>query len=103
MIEYRLDGPDDYNNVQVISLSATDVQTMVKQSTKLLVTVTRRSLSTSMQPVSVVVTGGFDFDSVIMNDNANGNEEDNPKKIITSFKMFIGIGVLIFMVILVVV
>lgn len=103
MIEYRLDGPDDYNNVQVISLSATDVQTMVKQSTKLLVTVTRRSLSTSMQPVSVVVTGGFDFDSVVVNDDTSKNEKDKPKSIPVDTSTIIGIGVLIVVVILVVV
>ena len=68
-IEHRLDGPDDYNNVQVILLDSETVESMTKESNKIQVKVTRRSLSTSIQPVSIVVTGGFDWSSVVVNDD----------------------------------
>lgn len=76
-IDSRLDVPDDDNNVQVISLSAEDVRTLVQISTTLRVKITRRSLSTLAQPVSIVVTGAFDFDSVVVNDDTSKDESDS--------------------------
>lgn len=71
--------PDDDNNVQVISLTPEDVQTLVQQSTTLRVKVTRRSLSTMSQPVSIVVTGSFDFDAVEVNDDTSQDEGEGEK------------------------
>ena len=101
-IEHRLDGPDDYNNVQVILLDSETVKSMTKESNKIQVKVTRRSLSTSMQPVSIVVTGGFDWSSVVVNDDTSKNEADVPKGIPIDTNVVIGILIIIVTVILVV-
>ena len=100
-IESRLDGPDDYNNVQVISLDAERVASMTQQSNKIIVSVTRRSLTTSMQPVSIVVTGGFDWSAVVVNDDTSKNEKDVPKGIPIDTNMIIGIVIILVTVILV--
>lgn len=97
-----MDGPDDYNNVQVISLDAERVESVTEESDKLIVSVTRRSLTTSMQPVSIVVTGGFDWSSVVVNDSANQNEEDVPKGIFNYLKKALLITAYVLIVILVV-
>lgn len=101
-IEHRLDGPDDYNNVQVILLDSETVESMTKESNKIQVKVTRRSLSTSMQPVSIVVTGGFDWSSVVVNDNTNQKEEDVPEGIFIYIKKALLITAYVMIVILVV-
>ncbi|CBK21446.2 uncharacterized protein [Blastocystis hominis] len=98
----ELDGPDDYNNVQVILLDSETVESMTKESNKIQVKVTRRSLSTSMQPVSIVVTGGFDWSSVVVNDDTSKNEADVPKGIPIDTNVVIGILIIIVTVILVV-
>ena len=97
-----MDGPDDYNNVQVISLDAESVASMTQQSNKIIVSVTRRSLTTSMQPVSIVVTGGFDWSAVVVNDDTSKNEKDVPKGIPIDTNMIIGIVIILVTVILVV-
>lgn len=97
-----MDGPDDYNNVQVISLDAERVESVTEESDKLIVSVTRRSLSTSMQPVSIVVTGGFDWSSVVVNDDTSKNEEDVPKDIPIDTNVIVGIVIILVTVILVV-
>lgn len=97
-----MDGPDDYNNVQVISLDAERVASMTQQSNKIIVSVTRRSLTTSMQPVSIVVTGGFDWSAVVVNDDTSKNEKDVPKGIPIDTNMIIGIVIILVTVILVV-
>ena len=96
-----MDGPDDYNNVQVISLDAESVASMTKQSNKIIVSVTRRSLTTSMQPVSIVVTGGFDWSSVVVNDDTSKNEKDEPKGVPIDTNMVVGIVIILVTVILV--
>ena len=96
-----MDGPDDYNNVQVISLDAERVASMTKQSNKIIVSVTRRSLTTSMQPVSIVVTGGFDWSSVVVNDDTSKNEKDIPKGIPMDINVIVGIVIILVTVILV--
>ena len=96
-----MDGPDDYNNVQVISLDAERVASMTKQSNKIIVSVTRRSLTTSMQPVSIVVTGGFDWSSVVVNDDTSKNEKDEPKGVPIDTNMVVGIVIILVTVILV--
>lgn len=96
-----MDGPDDYNNVQVISLDAESVASMTQQSNKIIVSVTRRSLTTSMQPVSIVVTGGFDWSAVVVNDDTSKNEKDVPKGIPIDTNMIIGIVIILVTVILV--
>ena len=96
-----MDGPDDYNNVQVISLDAESVASMTKQSNKIIVSVTRRSLTTSMQPVSIVVTGGFDWSSVVVNDDTSKNEKDIPKGIPMDINVIVGIVIILVTVILV--
>lgn len=97
-----MDGPDDYNNVQVISLDAERVASMTQQSNKIIVSVTRRSLTTSMQPVSIVVTGGFDWSAVVVNDDTSKNEKDVPKGMPIDTNMIIGIVIILVTVILVV-
>ena len=74
IVECRLTVPDDKNNVQVISLTSEDVQTLMQQSTTLRVKVTRRSLNTLSQPVSIVVTGAFNFDTVEVSDDTSQDE-----------------------------
>ena len=96
-----MDGPDDYNNVQVISLDAESVASMTKQSNKIIVSVTRRSLTTSMQPVSIVVTGGFDWSAVVVNDDTSKNEKDIPKGIPMDINVIVGIVIILVTVILV--
>ena len=96
-----MDGPDDYNNVQVISLDAERVASMTKQSNKIIVSVTRRSLTTSMQPVSIVVTGGFDWSAVVVNDDTSKNEKDVPKGIPMDINVIVGIVIILVTVILV--
>ena len=96
-----MDGPDDYNNVQVISLDAERVASMTKQSNKIIVSVTRRSLTTSMQPVSIVVTGGFDWSAVVVNDDTSKNEKDIPKGIPMDINVIVGIVIILVTVILV--
>lgn len=96
-----MDGPDDYNNVQVISLDAESVASMTQQSNKIIVSVTRRSLTTSMQPVSIVVTGGFDWSAVVVNDDTSKNEKDIPKGIPMDINVIVGIVIILVTVILV--
>lgn len=96
-----MDGPDDYNNVQVISLDAERVASMTKRSNKIIVSVTRRSLTTSMQPVSIVVTGGFDWSAVVVNDDTSKNEKDIPKGIPMDINVIVGIVIILVTVILV--
>ena len=96
-----MDGPDDYNNVQVISLDAESVASMTQQSNKIIVSVTRRSLTTSMQPVSIVVTGGFDWSAVVVNDDTSKNEKDVPKGIPMDINVIVGIVIILVTVILV--
>lgn len=74
-------GVDHYNNVQVISLSASDVRSLTSGTNTLRVVVSCDSLSTSFQPVSIVITGSFLFDSVVVNDDRSGDEEDIPTPI----------------------
>ena len=71
--------PDDKNNVQVISLTSEDVQTLMQQSTTLRVKVTRRSLNTLSQPVSIVVTGAFNFNEVEVSDDTSQDEGEGEK------------------------
>lgn len=97
----ELDGPDDYNNVQVISLDAERVASMTQRSNKIIVSVTRRSLTTSMQPVSIVVTGGFDWSAVVVNDDTSKNEKDIPKGIPMDINVIVGIVIILVTVILV--
>lgn len=97
-----MDGPDDYNNVQVISLDAERVESVTEESDKLIVSVTRRSLTTSMQPVSIVVTGGFDWSAVVVNDDTSKNEKDIPKGIPMDINVIVGIVIILVTVILVV-
>ena len=96
-----MDGPDDYNNVQVISLDAERVASMTQQSNKIIVSVTRRSLTTSMQPVSIVVTGGFDWSAVVVNDDTSKNEKDVPKGMPMDINVIVGIVIILVTVILV--
>ena len=96
-----MDGPDDYNNVQVISLDAESVASMTQQSNKIIVSVTRRSLTTSMQPVSIVVTGGFDWSAVVVNDDTSKNEKDVPKGMPMDINVIVGIVIILVTVILV--
>lgn len=79
IVECRLTVPDDKNNVQVISLTSEDVQTLVQQSTTLRVKVTRRSLNTLSQPVSIVVTGAFNFNAVEVSDDTSQDEGEGEK------------------------
>ena len=86
----------------MISLDAERVASMTQQSNKIIVSVTRRSLTTSMQPVSIVVTGGFDWSAVVVNDDTSKNEKDVPKGIPIDTNMIIGIVIILVTVILVV-
>ena len=79
IVECRLTVPDDKNNVQVISLTSEDVQTLMQQSTTLRVKVTRRSLNTLSQPVSIVVTGAFNFNAVEVSDDTSQDEGEGEK------------------------
>ena len=85
----------------MISLDAESVASMTKQSNKIIVSVTRRSLTTSMQPVSIVVTGGFDWSSVVVNDDTSKNEKDEPKGVPIDTNMVVGIVIILVTVILV--
>ena len=86
----------------MISLDAERVASMTQQSNKIIVSVTRRSLTTSMQPVSIVVTGGFDWSAVVVNDDTSKNEKDVPKGMPIDTNMIIGIVIILVTVILVV-
>ena len=79
----RLNEPDHYNNVEVISLSKSTLQKVCPSSgnCEATVEIKRYSLSTKYQPVSVVITGEFVFDSVIVNDDTSNNYSDIPAKI----------------------
>ena len=74
---------------------------MTQQSNKIIVSVTRRSLTTSMQPVSIVVTGGFDWSAVVVNDDTSKNEKDIPKGIPMDINVIVGIVIILVTVILV--
>ena len=54
-----------------------------------------------MQPVSIVVTGGFDWSAVVVNDDTSKNEKDVPKGIPIDTNMIIGIVIILVTVILV--
>ena len=79
----RLNEPDHYNNVEVISLSEDILEKTCLEQNSCVVTVEikRYSLSTKYQPVSVVITGEFVFDSVSVNDDTSNNYSDVPAKI----------------------
>lgn len=79
-LECRLNNPDDINNVQVINLSPTEIQKMMQNSTLLEVKITRRSLSTSKQPFSIVITGGFEYNSVLIKTELDTNTTINYNK-----------------------
>ena len=76
----RLNEPDHYNNVEVISLSKSTLQKVCPSSgnCEATVEIKRYSLSTKYQPVSVVITGEFVFDSVSVNDDTSKNYKDVP-------------------------
>ena len=76
----RLNEPDHYNNVEVISLSEDILEKTCLEQNSCVVTVEikRYSLSTKYQPVSVVITGEFVFDSVSVNDDTSKNYKDVP-------------------------
>ena len=79
----RLNEPDHYNNVEVISLSKSTLQKVCPSSgnCESTVEIKRYSLSTKYQPVSVVITGEFRYDSVVLNDDTSNNYTDVPAKI----------------------
>ena len=79
----RLNEPDHYNNVEVISLSEDILEKTCLEQNSCVVTVEikRYSLSTKYQPVSVVITGEFRYDSVVLNDDTSNNYTDVPAKI----------------------
>ena len=60
------------------------------------ITISSYSLSTNYQPVSLVVTGGFDFDRVFVNDDTTKDYEDKPKKMVD----WGGIMIVVFLIIL---
>ena len=76
----RLNEPDHYNNVEVISLSKSTLQKVCPSSgnCEATVEIKRYSLSTKYQHVSVVITGEFRYDSVVLNDDTSKNYKDVP-------------------------
>ena len=76
----RLNEPDHYNNVEVISLSEDILEKTCLEQNSCVVTVEikRYSLSTKYQPVSIVITGEFRYDSVVLNDDTSKNYKDVP-------------------------
>lgn len=69
--------------MEVTSLSEEQLQTACKdqEQVKAVITVTSHSLSTKYQPVSVVITGDFKFESVTVTDDKTKDYEDIPSKI----------------------
>ena len=74
----RRNGPDRENNVEVVKLSSQQLETLCGSTREVVVHVKRYSLSTKYQPVSIVITGDFDFDGVKVEDNTSLNMPDVP-------------------------
>ena len=78
----RLSEPDQYNNVEVIFIGEEQLKQLVgdERNPEAVITVTSRLLHTKFQPVSVVVTGQFEFDSVKVKDWKIYNYPDKVKE-----------------------
>lgn len=80
------------------SLSGEQLQTACKdqEQAKAVITVTSHSLSTKYQPVSIVITGDFKFESVTVTDDKTKDYEDIPSKIRnTEVIVMIVVGVIV--------
>lgn len=89
---------DHYNNVEVTSLSEEQLQAACKdpEQGKAIITVTSHSLSTKYQPVSIVITGDFKFESVTVTDDKTKDYKDVPSKIYnTEVIMMIVVAVIV--------
>lgn len=78
----RLGEPDQYNNVEVIFIRGEQLKEVTGgvQDPEAVITVTSRLLHTKYQPVSVVITGQFEFDSVKVKDWKIYNYADKVKE-----------------------
>lgn len=98
LFTFRLSEADHYNNVEVTSLSEEQLQAACKdpEQGKAIITVTSHSLSTKYQPVSIVITGDFKFESVTVTDDKTKDYKDVPSKIYnTEVIMMIVVAVIV--------
>lgn len=96
LIIYRLSKADRYNNVEVTSISSKQLQNAFKgqKQQKAIIKVTSHSLSTNYQPVSIVITGKFKYDSVVVKDDTSNDYEDVPESM-SSFSWWIVIIIIV--------
>lgn len=76
----RLEENDRYNNVEVVKLPTDKLFMLCRNTLEVIVHVRRHALSTKFQPVSLVITGDFDFDKVKVEDDTAQDYEDVPGK-----------------------
>ena len=88
-LRHRLRENDRYNNVEVVKLTSDELRKLCGTTAEVIVHVKRYSLSTKFQPVSLVITGDFDFDSVKVEDDTNKDYKDVPEKESSDFLFFL--------------
>ena len=86
---HRLEENDRYNNVEVVKLTSDELRTLCGTTAEVVVHVKRYSLSTKFQPVSLVITGDFNFDSVKVEDDTTKDYKDVPEKESSDFLLFL--------------
>ena len=75
--------------MEVVKLTSDELRTLCGTTAEVIVHVKRYSLSTKYQPVSLVITGDFNFDSVKVEDDTTKDYEDEPGKESFDFLSFL--------------
>ena len=79
-VSRRRNSADRENNVEVVKLPTDKLFMLCRNTLEVIVHVRRHALSTKFQPVSLVITGDFDFDKVKVEDDTAQDYEDVPGK-----------------------
>ena len=77
----RLNQEDDINNLEQITLSTATLKDIFPDSQQgtLTVTFSRFILQSQSQPFSVVITGDFEYEKVVVTDQTEMDYEDKPQ------------------------
>ena len=94
-IKNRLNEADRYNNVEKIVIHKEQLKELGESDLVAIVTVTSHRLSTNYQPVSIVITGQFDFNKVKVKDKTFWDYRDATKESASSLTVIVIILVLV--------
>lgn len=91
----RLNEADRYNNVEKIVIHKEQLKELGESDLVAIVTVTSHRLSTNYQPVSIVITGQFDFNKVKVKDKTFWDYRDATKESASTMTVVVIILVLV--------